>query len=49
MARDYEATTVIDTIVCMEGCEIIGAYLAQELTKGGVLCEPASDDLHHDT
>jgi orotate phosphoribosyltransferase len=37
MARDYEATTVIDTIVCMEGCEIIGAYLAQELTKGGVL------------
>ena len=27
----------IDTIVCMEGCEIIGAFLASELSKSGVL------------
>ena len=27
----------IDTIVCMDGCEVIGAFLASELTKAGVL------------
>ena len=37
MADAYVATTVVDTIVCMEGCEVIGAYLAQQLTKVGVL------------
>ncbi len=26
----------IDTIVCMDGCEVIGAYLADELTRVGV-------------
>ena len=26
----------MDTIVCIEGCEIIGALLAEELTKAGV-------------
>lgn len=26
----------IDTIVCMDGCEVIGAYLADELSKVGV-------------
>ena len=24
-------TTVIDTIVCMDGCEVVGAYMAAEL------------------
>lgn len=28
--------TVVDTIVCMEGCEIIGAFLADDLTKAGI-------------
>lgn len=37
MAEAYLASTVVDTIVCLENCEIIGAYLAQELTKTGVL------------
>ncbi len=31
----YLATTLIDTIVCMEGTELIGAYLAEELTQKG--------------
>lgn len=37
MADAYVNTTVVDTIVCMEGCEVIGAYLAEQLTKVGVL------------
>lgn len=44
-AQDVAATLVhmylydmiVDTIVCMEGTEVIGACLAQELTKGGFL------------
>lgn len=26
----------IDTIICMDGCEVIGAYLAEELTSAGI-------------
>jgi len=28
----------IDTIICMDGCEVIGAYLVDELMKGGFPC-----------
>ena len=37
ISRKIEATTIVDTIVCMDGCEIIGAYLAEELTKAGII------------
>ena len=37
MAEAYVASTVVDTIVCTEGCEVIGAYLSEFLTKAGVL------------
>ena len=37
MAEAYVASTVVDTIVCMEGCEVIAAYLAEYLTRVGVL------------
>lgn len=37
LARNYETTTYIDTIVCMDGCEIIGAYLAEQLTRNGIM------------
>lgn len=36
LSKQISATTVVDTIVCMDGCEIIGAYLAEELTKAGI-------------
>ncbi len=34
MAASY-ITHPIDTIVCMDGCEIIGGFMARELTKAG--------------
>lgn len=37
LAQGYGTTTYIDTIVCMDGCEIIGAYLADELTRNGIM------------
>lgn len=36
MAHEYVHSTIIDTIVCMDGCEVIGAFLAEELTKAGI-------------
>ncbi len=33
----YLHDTVIDTIVCMEGTQVIGAFLAEELAKSGFL------------
>lgn len=37
IASEYVATTVIDTIVCMDGTEVIGSYLAEELTNSGIM------------
>ncbi|MBQ9065193.1 MAG: orotate phosphoribosyltransferase [Blautia sp.] len=33
----YYTTHAVDTIVCMDGTEVIGAYLAEELTRVGVM------------
>ena len=33
LAANYEASIPVDTIVCMDGLEVIGAYLAEELTR----------------
>ena len=37
LAKKIPPTTEVDTIICMEGTHIIGAYLAEELTKNGIL------------
>lgn len=37
MAKEYQYSKPIDTIVCMDGCEIIGACLAEELTRNGIM------------
>lgn len=38
--------TIIDTIVCIDGCEIIGAFLAEELVKAGAYQERKQDTIH---
>ena len=37
LSTGYEITTPVDTIVCLDGTEVIGTYLAEELTKSGIL------------
>jgi orotate phosphoribosyltransferase len=37
MASRYSMNTYIDTIICMDGCEVIGAYLAEDLTNSGIM------------
>lgn len=37
LSEAYYATTEVDTIVCLEGTEVIGAYLSEELTHIGVI------------
>ena len=36
LSEQISATTIVDTIVCIDGCEIIGAFLAEDLTKAGI-------------
>lgn len=31
----YETTTMVDTILCLDGMEVVGTCLADQLTKGG--------------
>ena len=35
--KQYMNNHIVDTIVCMDGCEVIGAYLAEELTSMGIM------------
>ena len=37
LIRAYKATTIVDTILCLDGTQIIGAYLAQELNRSGFM------------
>ena len=37
LCRDYKATTIIDTILCLDGTEVIGACMASELTRSGYM------------
>jgi orotate phosphoribosyltransferase len=46
LAKQYIISTLVDTIVCLEGCEVIGAFLAHELTLSGVLSMNAHQSIH---
>ena len=37
LAKEYSNNTYIDTIICMDGCEVIGAYLAEKLSNSGIM------------
>jgi orotate phosphoribosyltransferase len=37
LADLYLASDVIDTILCLNGTEIVGAYMANKLTKAGII------------
>ncbi len=36
LSKQILATTIVDTIVCVDGCEIVGSYLAEDLTRAGI-------------
>ena len=36
LAMQYKSSTIIDTILCLDNMEVVGAYLANKLTKAGV-------------
>ncbi len=37
IAQQYSSSTQVDTIICMDGCEVIGAYMAEQLTLHGIM------------
>jgi orotate phosphoribosyltransferase len=46
LALPYLASTLVDTIVCMEGTEVIGAYMAEELLHGGMSAINSGRDIN---
>ena len=46
MAEIGASVTPIDTIICMDGCEVIGAYLAEELTTQGMITNNKHDSFY---
>ena len=46
LSSRYETSTPVDSIICMDGLEVVGAYLAEELTKAGVLSMNAHQTIY---
>lgn len=46
MAQKYSMHTIVDTIVCLDNTEVIGAYLANELTKSGIVSMNAHQTIY---
>jgi orotate phosphoribosyltransferase len=46
LAIPYLTSTIVDTIVCMEKTEVIGAFLAQELLQHGATVMNSGSDIH---
>lgn len=46
LAVNYETSIPIDTIVCMDGLEVVGAFLAESLSSAGVLSMNAHQTIY---
>ena len=46
LRRQIVASMVVDTIVCIDGCDIIGAFLAEELTRAGIYSRNAHQTIY---
>ena len=46
IASQYATSTIVDTIICLNGCEVIGAYLAKELKNSGIMSMNAHQTIY---
>lgn len=46
LSQKYSMHTIVDTIVCLDNTEVIGAYLADDLTKSGVVSMNAHQTIY---
>ena len=46
LAAYYSVSTVVDTVLCLDGTEVIGACLARELTSGGYVSMNAHQTIY---
>ena len=46
LSRQILASMIVDTIVCIDGCEIIGAFMAEELTRAGIYSRNAHQTIY---
>ena len=46
LAQRYTMSTIVDTIVCLDNTEVIGSYLADDLTKSGVVSMNAHQTIY---
>lgn len=46
LAQDYEASIPVDSIVCLDGTEVIGSFLAQRLSRSGVISMNAHQTMY---
>ncbi len=46
ISERYVVSTMVDTVLCMDGCEVIGAYLANYLTQAGIISMNAHQTIY---
>ena len=45
LSQKYVNNTKVDTIICMDGCEVVGGFMAAELSANGIGAINASADI----